>query len=370
VAERGKKIVDRPPLIAETPAVPAPPPRVREITAIVVSWQDAEETEAAVASLAAARRRVPPGGPKTSLVVVENGGPVRRGALLALWPDARLISNDENRGFGPAANQAAAAATGDVLLFLNPDTRAEGDPFSVLAEAFDADASVLAVAPRLLDVGGAAPESQRAAALAPPGREDQFTFQLRRLPSLAADARELLLIDHVFPNNAARRRVRYADSDRDAPLAVEQAAGAAIAVRASVFGALGGFDERYVPAWFEDVDLCARLVRRGGILYLPQARFRHRGGASSIRMGYASFLPVYYRNALRYRRQHYGLLSRAIYRALLGAGMLLRLGALPLRRQMPRPRGEAARAYLAVLRLVLTGRVPPPDSEPLTRRVS
>lgn len=340
-------------------ALREPSPRVREITAIVVSWQDAEETEAAVASLAAARRRVPAEGPKTSLVVVENGGSLRRDALLALWPEALVITNAENRGFGPAANQGAAAAPGDVVLFVNPDTRAEGDPFTALARAFDADSTVVAVAPRLLDIGGdEAPERARAGRLAPPDREDQFTFQLRRLPSLPGDARELLLIDHLYPNNPARRRVRYADSDRETPIAVEQAAGAALAVRSSVFGAVGGFDERYVPAWFEDVDLCARLLRRGGILYLPEARFRHRGGVSSVRLGYARFLPTYYRNALLYRRQHYGLLSRAAYRALLVAGMILRLAALPLRRTVPRPRGEAARAYLGVLSLALTGRLP------------
>jgi GT2 family glycosyltransferase len=305
---------------------------------------------------------MPAGGPATSLVVVENGGTLRAEALQALWPGAVVIANAENRGLGPAGNQAAAAASGDVLLFLNPDTRAEGDPFTPLARAFGDAPDVVAVAPRLLDEGVEPPaEGAAAPPLAPPGREDQFTFQLRRLPTLGGDARELLLIDHLFPNSAARRRRRYADRDRESPMAIEQAAGAALAIRSDAFAAVGGFDERYVPAWFEDVDLCARLSQRGRILYFPGARFRHRGGASSQRLGYDRFLPTYYRNALLYRRVHYSAPANLAYRLLLAVGMLLRLAALPFRRRIPHPKGEAARGYLAVLRLAF---------RPLTSHVS
>ncbi len=288
-------------------------------------------------------------------------------------------------GFGPAANQASEIAPGDVLLFLNPDTRAEGNPFSGIARAFEANPRVVAVAPRLIEFDTSSGDGQSATwvrsgmtegggtrgaegtsagatragrRLAPPGREDQFTFQLRRLPTLASDARELLLIDHLFPDSPARRLMRYADRNREAPFEVEQAAAAALAVRKSAFRRIGGFDERYVPAWFEDVDLCARLLSEGKILYSPEACFRHRGGLSSRRLTYERFLAIYYRNALLYRRKHYRRSARIAYRPLLFAGMLLRLAALPFRRAMPRSRSEAARGYLRVLRLVFD--FPPP----------
>ena len=47
---------------------------VREITAILVSWNDAEDLREAVRSLAEARCRMPEGGPRVSLFVVDNGG--------------------------------------------------------------------------------------------------------------------------------------------------------------------------------------------------------------------------------------------------------------------------------------------------------
>ena len=58
-------------------------------------------------------------------------------------------------------------------------------------------------------------------------------------------------------------RARYADRDRGRAFPVEQAAAAALAVRSDVFARIGGFDERFVPAWHEDVDLCERLGREG-----------------------------------------------------------------------------------------------------------
>ncbi|MDQ6894372.1 MAG: glycosyltransferase [Acidobacteriota bacterium] len=324
---------------------------VAEITAILVSWRDVDDIEESVRSFAAARALARP-GLRVSLVVVGNGpGSVRADRLREIWPGALVIENPHNRGFGPAANQAAAAAAGDILLFLNPDTRAEKEPFTPLAEGFDERLDAVALAPRLADASGEPVSPAGRRPLAPPSDEDQFTFQLRRLPRLSSDARELLLWEHFRPDAPARRRARYADEDRGHSFPVEQAAGAALAVRTAAFRAIGGFDESFVPAWFEDVDLCARLAARGLILYWPASVFRHAGGVSSQRLGYDHFLPILYANALRYRAKHYGRGSRVAYRALLAAGMLLRLAALPFRPRPPRPRAEAARAYSAVLRL-------------------
>lgn len=336
--------------------------RVTEITAILVSWRDADDVEESVRFLAAAYRDRARSDLRVSLVVVGNGDgsvSVRPDRIREIWPGAAVLANESNNGLGPAANQAAAAAAGDVLLFLNPDTRAAGDPFSALARGFEERPEAVALAPRLLD--GADPEEDAlhrsgGRPLAPPGAEDQFTFQVRTLPRLESDLRELFLLDHLRPNGAGRRHARYADADRTRPFAVEQAAAAALAVRADAFARVGGFDEAFVPAWFEDVDLCARLGREGAILFWPEARFRHAGGASSQRLGYDRFLPILYRNALRYRKKHYTAPARWAYRGMLAAGMVLRLAALPLRPRLPRPRSVSARAYRRVLALALGAR--------------
>jgi GT2 family glycosyltransferase len=327
-----------------------------DITVILVSWDDAKDVEEAARALAQARALIPAAGPRVSLVVLGNGpSSVNRDAVLAAWPGASIAINSENRGFGPAANQAAALATGDALLFLNPDTRPEGEPFSSLAMGFAEHPEAAGLAPRLVEEDGRTVPAHpgRPLALRPSTREDQFTFQLRRLPDLGMDFRELSLWDHFHHDGPARRRDRYADADRDTVFPVEQPAASAIALRADAFRRVGGFDETFLPAWFEDVDLCRRLAAEGPILHWPGARFRHVGGVSSRRLGYSRFLPVYYSNALRYRRKHYSLPARVVYRLLLVGGMLLRLAVNPFRKRPPRPPAESRRAYLGVLAVAL-----------------
>ncbi len=314
---------------------------VRSIAVVVVSWEPGEEFVSCLGSLAAARARVPAGGPRVAVAVVDNGSAAfPRGAVARLLPDAAVAVNPGNVGFGPAANQGARLTSADALLFLNPDTVADGDPFSELARGFAERPGAVALAPRLLE-----PASQ--------GFESQESFQLRHLPTVGQAARELLLVDKAFPRNRALARDRYADEDRSRSFPVEQPAAAALAVRRAAFEAAGGFDEAFVPAWFEDVDLCARLREHGEILYWPDARFVHEGGTAARALGYDRFLPIYYRNAYRFWRKHRGRLDAALFRALVVAGMALRLAVLPVRPAVPRSRREAAAAYLRVLRAAL-----------------
>jgi N-acetylglucosaminyl-diphospho-decaprenol L-rhamnosyltransferase len=319
---------------------------VRSFSAVIVSWNSGDDLLECIGSLALARDRIGSSREALELIVVDNASdsfPERE--IRALWDDARLAVLDRNIGFGPAANHGASHARGEILLFLNPDTRAEGDPFGPLSQAFEEDPSLVAAAPRLLEDGQ------------PGGTgESQEEFQLRRLPCLGSAFRELSLLDRAFPQSRARRSDRYLDRDRETPFEVEQPAAAALAVRRAVFEKVGGFDPRFVPAWWEDVDLCRRLGREGHILYVPRARFRHRGGASLSRLGYRNFLPIYYRNALRYWRKHSGGSAAGLVRAMIVVGMLLRLALLPFRRRVDRPRFESARAYAATIAVAIFGR--------------
>ncbi len=311
---------------APTPAVP------RSLAVVIVAWESGPQLLACLDSLA--RHLPPPGSLPVELVVVDNASTdLDEAALRQSFPSLLLLRNDTNLGFGPAANRGVRESRGDVVLLLNPDARATPHALDELIRAFTQFPAAVAVAPRMVDA-------------AEPGPEPQELFQLRRLPTWGQAVRELLLLDKLFPNNAALRRERYLDVDRRHPFPVEQPAAAALAIRRETFLDLGGFDERFVPAWFEDVDLCRRLAGVGPILFWPGAVFVHQGGAAAARLGYHRFLPHYYRNACRYWRKHAGPLAEFAFRLLLLLGMALRLLVLPLRRRPPRARREAALAYL------------------------
>lgn len=56
--------------------------------------------------------------------------------------------------------------------------------------------------------------------------------------------------------------------------------GACLMVRSSLFMKLGGFDDRFF-AHMEEIDLCWRMLARGGEIYVvPQSRVYHVGGAT------------------------------------------------------------------------------------------
>jgi GT2 family glycosyltransferase len=280
-----------------------------ELSVVVVAWharEDARELARAFAD-----------DPRFELVIVDNSGdvtPADAGAARV-----RLVTPERNLGFGAGSNAGARAARAPRLLFLNPDARPRPGALDRLLEAFARWPDAAGLVPRLVDEDGSS----------------QCRWQLKPLPGPGA------LLAHAFFWNPTRGPRR----EPPAGAAVGQPAAAALALRRSAFERLGGFDERYFPAWFEDVDLARRLAAQGGrLLYAPEAEFVHRGGASVASLGYGAFLEAYDRNLARYLRRHHGRGWELAFRALVPLGALARLALLPLRR----PRRAASRRDAAV----------------------
>ena len=299
---------------------------VPRVLVAIVSWNSAAHLTAAVKS-------VPPGVP---VVVVDNASS-DGSAEAARAAGARVVAAAENLGFGPACNLAAQeGAPSETILFLNPDAALlDGvSALEALLAALDADPAVVAAAPRLTGDG-------------------QEEFQLRRLPRLGAILREALLVDRLFPANAGFRRDRYLDRPRDTAFDVEQPAAAALLVRRAAFEAAGGFDPAFTPAWYEDVDLCAKLLERGGrIRYVPSARAAHVGGVAMDALAWRDFRPVYVRNQFRYLLRHASAPVCAAAWAATVAGAALRLALAPVARA-DHARADVATAQVRVLRGLL-----------------
>ena len=316
-----------------------------ELSTIVVAWRAADDVAELVAAWPRDRR--------FELVVVDQDGdlPQRLAGLGALPASIRVLSPGRNLGFAGGSNLGAHAARAEYLFFLNPDARPEAGTLEALRLAFDHWPQAAGLVPRLIGFDGAA----------------QAGWQLRRLPTALA------LLAHALFWNPGSGDAR--EPAAGAP--IEQPAAAALALRRSVFEAVDGFDERYFPAWFEDVDLARRLADRGDrMLYLPTALCRHRQGSSVGALGYAAFLAAYDRNLCRYLDRHHGHGWSLAFRALAGPAALARLLLLPLRRPArAASRAEAARALIEVARGSLSGwataasaasepSAPPEPSEP------
>ena len=86
------------------------------LSVLIVAWNSLDELSRTLPAL------LPELGEDDELIVVDNdswdGTPER---IAALAPSARVLRNGHNAGFAAACNAAAARATGDLLVILNPD---------------------------------------------------------------------------------------------------------------------------------------------------------------------------------------------------------------------------------------------------------
>ncbi len=162
----------------------------------------------------------------------------------------RLIRNDINLGYLRSCNKAAAQAHGAYVYFLNNDTE-------VMPGWLDPMLSLLRDRPDAGAIG--------AKLLFPDGSLQEAGGIIWR------DASGWNFGRHEDPNKPLYNYVRE----------VDYCSGAALLVGRDMFLGMGGFDERYAPAYFEDSDLSFRLRQIGlKTLYQPASRVIHYEGVS------------------------------------------------------------------------------------------
>lgn len=300
------------------------------VAAIIVTWNCSAAASGCVQSLKSGVLRRP-----LRIVLADNGSNEPDRAKLGQLRDVELLDLGVNLGFAAACNAAAAQCHEDYLLFLNPDVEALPDSVESMASWLDVHSEAAGVGGHLLKDG-----------------RSQFGFMVRRFPSPVQAAAEALMLDEIPGIGSRLRGYGEGHLSMEDASAVEQPAGACLMLRRPVFAAAGGFDERFYPAWFEDVDLCRRLFhQRQQLYFLPQARFTHAGGLSLSQLSWGQFLSSFYRNQRRYFDKHHGVAGELLVRFAVCAGMLLRVALLPffVDRRAGNRRG-AFRAYCGVVR--------------------
>jgi len=171
-------------------------------------------------------------------------------AARARYPDVRAIDTGANLGFAAGANRGAQAARGDVLVFLNPDARAEPGAIGKLVQA-------LATTPGAGIAGGGLVDAA--------GRWQPGAARFHPVAHLLLD---------TTPGRLATR-------GRSAPHVVDWVYGTFMAVRRDAFRQLGGFDESYF-LYGEDLDLCHRAAAVGlRTIHVPNARAIHGANVSA-----------------------------------------------------------------------------------------
>lgn len=191
--------------------------------------------------------------PKASfeVIVMDDSSPDDSVQTLNKIKNLRVVVNPENLGFLRSCNNGARYAKGAYLLFLNNDTQVTPGWLDELLATFDifprcglAGSKLIYPDGLLQEAGGIVWQDGSA-----------WNYGNRQDPAM--------------PQFNYAREVDYVS-------------GAAIMVPAPLFQELGGFDERYAPAYYEDTDIAMRIRAQGkSVIYQPLSVVVHFEGVSS-----------------------------------------------------------------------------------------
>jgi GT2 family glycosyltransferase len=302
------------------------------LSTAVVSYGTREDLRACLAALAAE--------PRHPVIVVDNASPDDSAAMVrAEFPWVELVENEENRGYGAAANQAKGASSSKYLVLLNADVVSQPGALTGLARYLDDHPRAAIVAPRLLNPDG--------------------TVQTSCYPFLTPGHALVVmsglnpLLSRIFPR--ARRHLATSLQTAGRTPWVK---GAAFAIRASAFDEVDGFDESFF-LYGEEQDLCYRLAQAGWETHFtPAVAMTHIEGASS-RGREATVNEHVFGSLIHFYRKHFSRGRLVRLRMVLAALMTARIvrDTLLLWRARDARKRTELRDSLSVWRRVLLGRL-------------
>ena len=201
---------------------------------VILGYRSAGALERCLCALATHRSMHP-----FETIVVLNGSTGDVTEVAERHSEVAVVRSVANRGFAGGCNLGASKASGTYLVFLNDD--------AVVTEGW---------LEGLIHTASTVPLSGA-------------------VSSLVMDQQGKILefgggMDHLVPSALERGRSQYR-AELVGPQLVAYASGCSLLVERNLFDALGGFDERFYPAYFEDADLSRRIWDAGRVVAVTPA---------------------------------------------------------------------------------------------------
>ena len=223
-----------------------PEARAPEVSIVIPVYNQIAFTVQCLASILAAETDV-----AYEVVVIDDASTDETQEILSNVRNLRVVRHDENAGFIHSCNRGAWEASGHYLLFLNNDTEVSDHWLDRLLQTFAGFPDAGMVGAKLVFPDGTLQEAGGIV------WRDGSAWNYGR-----GQDPDTPSCDHVRP--------------------VDYCSGACLVLPRQYFIDLGGFDTRYAPAYYEDVDLAFRIRETGKqVYYQPAARVIHKEGMSS-----------------------------------------------------------------------------------------
>ena len=254
-----------------------------KLSVLLVHWNTKDDLRESLHSLQA----FPYTGGAQEVIVVDNASADGAVEMVRIeFPEATLIANTANELYAHGVNQAAQAATGDLLLLLNPDAQVEAGTLDTLAAYLLTLPDAAAVAPKLVHDNGVVQKS------------------VRGFPSPVALLGEFLFVSRVWKSNRRWAAWRMPWFDYDEAGEAPQPMASCFLITRSAWEKVGAMDERF-PLYFNDADWCLRAYQAGyKIYYTPNAVAKHGYGGTTKKVRKAAVWESR-RAMLRFLQKHY-----------------------------------------------------------------
>lgn len=218
------------------------------ISAAIVTYNNCEQAISACRSVIKNTVRC-----ELKLYVVDNASRDGTAEELIKIPEAILLKQDKNIGFGAAHNTLLEKTLGKYHFVINPDIRFSEDILSEMAEFMDKNPDIVMCRPKILNPDGT---EQKLPCRKP-------TFKRLFMGRLAA-------LGGTFKNI----REEYTSITDSGVCDLDFCTGCFFVIRSNVFKEINGFDKRFFM-YLEDADITLRAKKYGRTVIAPQFSVIH-----------------------------------------------------------------------------------------------
>lgn len=222
------------------------------------------------------------------------------------FPQVNFIWNTVNLGFGKANNLGLKYATGDYVLFLNPDTLLPEDCLEKCIQFLQAHHDNGALGVKMMDGSGRfLKESKRS-----------FPYPFTSLYKLTGLA-------NLFPRSKIFARYHLGNLDENENHYVDVLAGAFMMLPRKILEVVKGFDEDFFM-YGEDIDLSYRIQQAGFVnYYFAETSIIHFKGEST-KKGSLNYVRMFYKAMSIFVTKHYKNTRAGVFHLLIQIAISLR----------------------------------------------